>query len=84
MAHTPTTIEVNGYALRAIRKLSGVEVAELAERIGVQRPYVTKIEVGHSHRVSPKVFNAILAALAIEDRRALLANPHGIALEQAS
>ena len=77
MAPTPTTVEVNGYALREIRNRSGIGVAELAQAVGVQRPYVAKIELGHSRRVSPKVFNALLAALAITDRRVLLADPHG-------
>ena len=52
-------------------------VAELAAAVWVERPYIAKIELGHSRRVSPKVFNALLAALAITDRRALLANPYG-------
>jgi transcriptional regulator with XRE-family HTH domain len=79
MPITPTTIEVNGFALRELRKRSGLGVADLAEQIGVQRPYIAKIELGHSRRVSPKVYKALLAALVIEDRRALLANPHGAA-----
>lgn len=79
MSTTSTTVEINGFALRHIRKNAGIEVAELAERIGVQRPYITKIELGHSRRVSPKVFNALLSALVVDDRRALLANPHGVA-----
>jgi transcriptional regulator with XRE-family HTH domain len=82
MSSTPTTIEVNGFALRAIRILSGIAVADLAERVGVQRPYIAKIELGHSQRVSPKVFNALLQALVIDDRRALLANPHGSAFAE--
>lgn len=72
-----TTYEVNGFALRELRKRSGLGVADLAAQVGVQRPYIAKIELGHSRRVSPKVFNALLAALVIEDRRALLANPFG-------
>lgn len=85
MSSTPTTIEVNGFALRELRKRSGLGVAELAERCGVQRPYIAKIELGHSPRVSPKVYNALLSSLAIEDRRVLLANPHGsAALDEAS
>ena len=79
MSTTQTTVEVNGYALRELRIRSGLGVAELAEQVGVQRPYVAKIELGHSRRVSPKVFNALLMALSINDRRALLANPHGTA-----
>lgn len=73
----PTTIEVNGFALREIRIRSGIAVQDLADRIGVKRPYVAKIELGHSRRVSPKVFTALLATLSINDRRSLLANPHG-------
>lgn len=81
MNGTATTIEINGFALRELRIRSGLGVAELAEQVGVQRPYVAKIELGHSQRVSPKVFNALLRALTINDRRALLADPHGAAVE---
>lgn len=78
---TATTVEVNGFALRELRVRSGVGVADLAARVGVQRPYIAKIELGHSRKVSPKVFNELLSALAITDRRVLLANPHGAELE---
>lgn len=74
---TPTTVEINGYALRDIRVRSGIGVVELAERVGVKRPYIAKIELGHSRRVSPRVYNALLSALSITDRRVLLSNPHG-------
>jgi transcriptional regulator with XRE-family HTH domain len=75
MATTPTTVEIHGYALRELRIRSGLGVAELAAAVGVQRPYIAKIELGHSRHVSPKVFNALMSALAITDRRVLLANP---------
>jgi transcriptional regulator with XRE-family HTH domain len=84
MATTATTIEINGFALRELRMRSGLGVLELAQSVGVQRPYIAKIELGHSTRVSPKVFNAILQALVIVDRRALLANPHSAQLESVS
>lgn len=77
MTQTATTIEINGYAVRELRIRSGLGVAELAANVGVKRPYIAKIELGHSQRVSPRVFNALLAALSVQDRRALLANPHG-------
>lgn len=73
---TATTVEVNGFALRELRVRSGIGVADLAAQIGVQRPYIAKIELGHSTRVSPKVYNALLSALAIQDRRVLMASPH--------
>ena len=72
---TRTTIEVNGFALREIRLRTGPGVADLADQIGVTRSYLAKIELGHSTRVSPKVFAALMVALDVKDRRALLANP---------
>jgi len=74
---TPTTIEIHGPAIREIRVRSGMGVAELAAAVGVNRPYIAKIELGHSRKVSPKVFNALIAALTINDRRAIIANPYG-------
>lgn len=38
---------------------------ELAERSGVSRNYVNKIEVGHSTRVSVTVFRALREALGL-------------------
>lgn len=67
----PTTIAINGAALRELRVRTGVSVKALAAEVGVSRPYITKIETGHSNRVSPTVFSAILRALNIQDRRAL-------------
>ena len=80
---TGTTIEVHGPAIREIRLRSGMGVAELAATVGVERPYIAKIELGHSRRVSPKVFNSLIAALSVNDRRALLANPYGAAIDEA-
>lgn len=76
-ATAPTTIEINGFALREIRVRSGIDIAPLAEQVEVTRSYLAKIELGHSHRVSPKVFAALLRALGVKDRRSLLADPHG-------
>jgi transcriptional regulator with XRE-family HTH domain len=84
MSTTPTTIEVNGYALRELRIRSGLAVLDLANQVGVKRPYIAKIELGHSRRVSPKVYNALLEALSITDRRVLLANPHGADLAESA
>lgn len=78
---TATTIEIHGPAIREIRVRSGMGVAELAAATGVNRPYIAKIELGHSRRVSPKVFNCLIAALAITDRRAIIANPYGVSDE---
>lgn len=72
---TSSTVEINGYALRCIRKLMNVSPRELAEKIGRDRTYIVKIETGHP-RVSTDTFAALVEALAIEDRRVLLAAPH--------
>ena len=69
------TVDINGYALREIRVRSGIGVRQLSEQIGKDRTYISKIENGHP-RVSAEVYNSILAALQIEDRRVLLAAPH--------
>lgn len=72
----PTTnVTVNGAALREIRIRSGVSVAALATEVGVSRSYLTKIELelGGRRQVSPHVYSALLRALSIKDRRALLA-----------
>ncbi len=71
-----TTVEVNGFAVRAIRVLTGPSVDDVAAQVGVTRSYLTKIELGTSTRVSPRVFAALVGALDIKDRRAILATPH--------
>lgn len=77
-AATSSTVAINGYALRAIRKLMNVSPRELAERIGRDRTYIVKMESGAVERVGVDTFEQLLRALAIEDRRALLAAPHAV------
>lgn len=76
MPATSSTVAINGYAVRAIRKLMNVKPSELAERIERDRTYIVKIERGTVERVSVETFEQLLRALSIEDRRALLATPH--------
>jgi transcriptional regulator with XRE-family HTH domain len=69
----PTTaVAVDGAKLRKLRKQRGIEVADLAARIGVGRPYITKLELGHSKRASVRVYAALLRELEIDDYDALL------------
>lgn len=84
MPGTKPTVEINGFALRELRVRDGRSVQALAAQIGVQRPYVVKIELGHSKRVSPQVFKALLEAFSISDRRVLLSNPHGEAAAEVT
>lgn len=71
-----STVAINGYALRPIRKSLNLTPAALAQNIGRNRTYVVKIETGAVSRVGIDTFNALVAALALEDRRALMAWPH--------
>lgn len=76
---TSSTVEINGYALRWGRKLMNLTPAALAKVIDRDRTYIVKIEMGSVSRVSTETFDALVKALAIEDRRALMALPHEIA-----
>lgn len=84
MPPTPSALEVNGYAVRVIRVLTGIDTKDLAEALDVDESYIRRIEVGIRSRLSPKVFNGLCRALSLQDRRAILANPHGTAEEGAA
>lgn len=71
-----STVEINGYALRWGRKLMNLTPAALAAVVDRDRTYIVKIETGAVTRVSTDTFEALVTALALEDRRALLALPH--------
>lgn len=84
MAGIKPSVEINGYVVRHLRIAAGRSVKDIADAVDVERPYIAKIELGHSKRVSPKVFNALLATFSIDDRRVLMANPHGTAALEES
>lgn len=83
---TASTIEVNGYAVRAIRMHAGLTVAAIAAAAGMTTGSLRNIEIGRRPRMSPGAFNALCRALALQDHRAILAHPQGIPAlaEQAS
>jgi transcriptional regulator with XRE-family HTH domain len=72
----PTTIDINGFAVREIRIRSGLELAPCAAHVGISRPYLSRIELGQRQTVRPRVYSGLLEALQISDRRTLLALPH--------
>lgn len=74
----PTTVEVDGHAIRQARKLRGLEIKELAQMVSVDRSYVSLIETGRRTRVSPSVFAGIVKALDV-DRDTLLATTDRLA-----
>jgi transcriptional regulator with XRE-family HTH domain len=77
MPATSSTIPINGYALRAIRKGLRISPAQLAEAIRRDRTYIVKIETGSVDRVGVETFDALVMHLGLEDRRAIMALPHG-------
>lgn len=81
MANTrgTATVEVNGYASRAIRVNAGLSVAQVARAAQLDGGYIRHLENGSRTRMSPEAFASLCRALALADRRALMANPHGTA-----
>lgn len=71
----PSSVSINGFALRVIRERTGIKVAELAEALDVNRSYITKIEIGSSKRVGVDLYRRLLEHLQIQDHRTLLASP---------
>ncbi len=74
----PTTaIPVNGAELRRLRKERGIEVRDLAASVGVDRTFITKLELGDPsgtpRRASASTYAALLRALEIDDHDALVA-----------
>jgi XRE family transcriptional regulator, regulator of sulfur utilization len=56
--------EVNGDALRAIRKLLGIEQEDLARRCGITQSALSRIE-GGNRNPSPKVLRALADQLGV-------------------
>jgi len=54
----------NGHAIRAIRERSGLTATQLAEMVGVTRPFISNIELNNRDG-SPEVIKAIAAALKV-------------------
>lgn len=69
----PSSVAINGFALRVIRERTGIKVADLAAALDVDRSYITKIELGTSKRVGVDFYRRLLNHLAISDHRTLLA-----------
>ena len=71
----PSSVAINGFALRVIRERTGIKVADLATALEVDRSYITKIEIGTSKRVGVDFYRRLLEHLQISDHRTLLATP---------
>lgn len=80
-----STVEVNGYAARAIRLAANLSVDDVARPAGITGAYLRLIESGEKKRMSPVKFGALMRALTLSDRRAILAHPHpAVAVEEST
>ena len=70
-------MEVNPYALRALRERSGFSVTSLASASGIKQSHLSNIEAGR-RKASPEVTRALAAALKVE-LPAILKSPDGAA-----
>jgi predicted transcriptional regulator len=80
-----TAIPVHGPAVRRLRLRRDIPTHALAQRIGVSRPYLCKIELGEgdaARRVSRDVFDALIRELRPRTRKELIAEPP--ALDEAA
>lgn len=55
-------LTVNGALVRRTRKKRGLEIADVAARVGISRSYLSRIEV-RSLRLTPSTYKALCAAL---------------------
>ncbi|MFF7147565.1 multiprotein-bridging factor 1 family protein [Streptomyces griseoaurantiacus] len=75
MAQTPTTFEVDGTAICTKRMNAGMDVQQLADKVGVTANYLRKVERGVRTRMRPGPYQALRAALNA-DTDELLRTPH--------
>ena len=67
-------VPINGDALRALRKERGLSIEQVATRVGVGKPYISKLELGYSPRCSVTVHAALVRVLRPERRDAIRAD----------
>lgn len=71
-APLPTTVAVNGDAIRARRVELGDNLREFADRVGLSLQYVSQLERGDRGRVTPATFRRLVVGLDMVDRDAEL------------
>lgn len=67
--HQPTTVEVDGDAIREERMQAGLTCAELAERVGVTDRYIRHLETGTRRDMRQPTYFALRTALKASDER---------------
>ena len=79
MARTPATYLVHGPSLRKRRKSLGLSVREAADRAGISRSYLQRLETGTRERMGPPRYIRLRTALSATDDQ--LAPPRAEPLE---
>lgn len=62
-----STVEVDGPAIRMIRKLRGLDMSTLASQAGISANYLSRLETGTRRRVRPSVYAALRRHLGATD-----------------
>lgn len=65
-------VEIDGAALRELRKLSGYSITALAGKIGCSFQYLSQLETDPDRACSPGLYARICKALRLSDRTVLL------------
>lgn len=65
-------VEIDGAALRHLRKLAGHSLTELATRVDCSLSYLSNLETGARTACSPALYARICDALHLADRTVLL------------
>lgn len=65
MHRPPTTFQVDGRVIRALRMNNGESVAALADRAGISRSYLTQLELGYREHMRPPKYTALRTAMGL-------------------
>ncbi|PZG12469.1 hypothetical protein C1I95_25820 [Micromonospora craterilacus] len=74
MRYAHANVEIDGAKLRELRKEAGLNIVQLASKIGVSFSYLAAIERGERPTVAPARYITICDALGVEDRTTLHAS----------
>lgn len=62
----PPRLTVDGAAVRDERMRQGLEIADVAARVGISRSFLSRIEL-HSVPIRPRTYRSLCKALNCED-----------------
>jgi transcriptional regulator with XRE-family HTH domain len=77
MKALPPTYEVDGSAIRELRKSRGIRIADLARTAGISRSYLTRLEIGVRRQMRPPTYVALRTALGVPHEDTQLLAPLG-------